>query len=44
MGEHVLPWAPAYCARVAAAATVGLYRTAAHLVATLLAEEVRQPS
>lgn len=44
LGEHVLPWAPAYCEHVAAAAAWGLYRTAARLVAALLAEEVNQPS
>ena len=37
--DHVLPWVPAYCERVAAAAVLGFYRTAAHLVAALLAEE-----
>ena len=37
--EHVLPWAPTYCAAVATAATLNLYRTAAHLVRALLADE-----
>jgi TorA maturation chaperone TorD len=44
LSEHVLPWAPAYCERVAAAATLGFYRTAARLVAALLAEERAQTS
>jgi len=39
LGEYVLPWAPAYCAQVAAASALGLYRTTARLVAALLAEE-----
>jgi TorA maturation chaperone TorD len=37
--DHVLPWAPAYCEQVAAAAALGFYRTTARLVAALLAEE-----
>lgn len=36
--DHVLPWVPAYCEAVAAAATLSLYRTAARLVAALLAD------
>jgi len=39
--EQVLPWVPAYCAQVVAAASRSLYRTAAELVRTLLKEEVR---
>jgi TorA maturation chaperone TorD len=37
--DHVLPWAPAYCEQVASVAALGFYRTAARLVAALLAEE-----
>jgi TorA maturation chaperone TorD len=37
--DHVLPWAPAYCEHVASVAALGFYRTAARLVAALLAEE-----
>ena len=38
--EHVLPWAPTYCAEVATAATLSLYCMAAQLVSALLADEV----
>jgi TorA maturation chaperone TorD len=44
LGDHVLPWAPAYCEHVAATATLGFYRTTAWLVAALLAEEVASAS
>lgn len=36
---HVLPWVPAYCEQVTAAASLSLYRTAAALTLALLAEE-----
>ena len=38
LGDHVLPWAPAYCEHIATVATLGFYRTTARLVAALLAE------
>jgi TorA maturation chaperone TorD len=37
--DYVLPWVPAYCEQVAAAAALGFYRTTARLVAALCAEE-----
>jgi TorA maturation chaperone TorD len=39
LGDHVLPWAPAYCEHVATTTALGFYRTTAWLVAALLAEE-----
>ena len=37
--DHALPWVPAYCEQVASVAALDFYRTAARLVAALLAEE-----
>jgi TorA maturation chaperone TorD len=38
--DHVLPWAPVYCARVATTTTLSLYRTAAQLVVALLEDSI----